>query len=486
MTIPDLFDAFIEFVFNDMPARLIYIPEMRFVAYDEVISLYTPKIADITEKDIQDQTGSRNRFDISRKEALAIVVKGAVKYAMFSHRWLSAGLEPTFQDLASPDSDWQGRTGAGYDKLRKFLEKAQVFGCMLAWSDTCCINKTSSAELEEAIRSMFRWYRNSHMCIAYLSQSSSPADFADEVWFSRGWTLQELLAPPAMKFYGRNWEPLTGDEDLEWHDKRRDSFLNEITKVTSIPYRDLFNYHPGTDRVHEKMLWASHRRTTKTEDMAYALIGIFDITMPIAYGEGAWAFVRLVEAIMGRCGEWGIFAWVGQSSRYSTGIAESPGSYRPLPFTGNYREGHYGHVRRGDKLFKPTKRGVKLRLLLVAPTSKWSDGSWSEVNNHRYKSFTFNFDSGDEPDDGVLEEVMTKVDASEVSSEFKVAVGVLNYFTVATDESQGILLPGNDFVGLLLHADPGEPGSWKRISTDELLLISCRKVTQRRLTTVWL
>ncbi|KIJ11860.1 hypothetical protein PAXINDRAFT_83829, partial [Paxillus involutus ATCC 200175] len=196
---------------------------------------------------------------------------------------------------------------AGYTKLVEFCEKAAEYGCRLAWSDTCCINKDSSTELEEAIRSMFKWYRDAHVCIAYLAETTSVDDLGKDVWFTRGWTLQELLAPRTMKFYGGGWAPLTNSTN----DKKDVVMMNALSQATGIPLDDLRYFRPGTRDVHERMMWASTRTTTRIEDIAYCLIGIFDVSMTIAYGEGQRAFYRLMEAIINRCGEWQIMAWAG-------------------------------------------------------------------------------------------------------------------------------------------------------------------------------
>ncbi|KAI9461115.1 hypothetical protein HD554DRAFT_2206777 [Boletus coccyginus] len=193
---------------------------------------------------------------------------------------------------------------AGYSKLVNFCEKAAEYDCCLAWSDTCCINKDSSTELEEAIRSMFKWYRDAHVCIAYLAEVSSIDDLWKDVWFTRGWTLQELLAPRMMKFYGKGWVPFSNNVN----DKQDVRMLDALSRATGIPHRDLRHFRPGTRAVHEKMLWASNRTTTRVEDIAYSLIGIFDVSLTIAYGEGQRAFYRLMEAIINRSGEWEIMA----------------------------------------------------------------------------------------------------------------------------------------------------------------------------------
>ncbi|KAF9222426.1 hypothetical protein BS17DRAFT_188259 [Gyrodon lividus] len=286
MAVQDIVQAFIRYVYNDMPVHMLYLPEQRIIGREELKELFWDDIESITEDEIENR-------DRSRQSKIDHLVWERVPYAMFSHRWLHRG-EPTFQDMSGPERP-QGL--AGYSKLYKFCEKAQEYGCRLAWSDTCCIDKTSSAELEEAIRSMFRWYRNSRICIAYFAESQTLADFSHEVWFRRGWTLQELLAPRRMKFYGKEWIPFGACHN----DKEDDEILKSLAKVTEIPRRELTFFLPGTRAIRDKMLWASMRETTRIEDAAYSLMGIFEITMSVAYGEGAWAFHRLMETIIQRC-----------------------------------------------------------------------------------------------------------------------------------------------------------------------------------------
>ncbi|KAG1736192.1 hypothetical protein EDB19DRAFT_1878603, partial [Suillus lakei] len=164
---------------------------------------------------------------------------------------------------------------------------------------------------------MFRWYRNSHVCIAFLSETADLAALRiqekggiDEkeidAWFVRGWTLQELLAPSQIKFYGKDWEPLIQGST---NDRDGKDIMGKISKLTDIGMDDLKSFTPGTDRVPEKLFWASRRGTTRTEDKAYCLIGIFDISLVITYGEGKRAFFRLMEEILKRYDKWDVFLW---------------------------------------------------------------------------------------------------------------------------------------------------------------------------------
>ena len=169
----------------------------------------------------------------------------------------------------------------------------------MGWVDTCCIDKSSSAVLSEAIISMFRWYHNSTKCYVYLSDISRPAfdvndfnrcelAFRNSRWFTRGWTLQELLAPASVEFFSKDWEQLGNKKSLE-------QFIHEIT---GIPIRALQGSALSYFSVSERLLWAEKRETTREEDKAYSLLGIFSIQIPVLYGEGREnAFKRLREEI---------------------------------------------------------------------------------------------------------------------------------------------------------------------------------------------
>jgi hypothetical protein len=254
--------------------------------------------------------------------------------------------------------------GLGYKKLRGFCEKSKEYGCEYLWSDTCCINKESSSELEEAVRSMYRWYRDAFVCIVYLAKSSSVKDFSREPWFTRGWTLQELLAPERIRMYGKDWSPVCpaaedvrGGNDFPFpNDKLSHFMLHSISKVTHIYHVNIrdFNSRSPHLMVSTKMRWASKRKTTRIEDIAYSLLGIFDIMMPIAYGEGERAFQRLLEAIAQRSGDPSFFAWAGPCSRYSMALPSSPASYQAVvsrPYC--------------DHDYAIQKRGIQLKLLVI-------------------------------------------------------------------------------------------------------------------------
>ncbi|KAH8750480.1 heterokaryon incompatibility protein-domain-containing protein [Hyaloscypha finlandica] len=181
-------------------------------------------------------------------------------------------------------------------------EEARRDGLQYFWVDTCCIDKPNSSELAEAINSMFRWYQDATRCYAYLSDVSKPAfdtndksnklhwevAFRKSRWFTRGWTLQELIAPTSVEFFSKEGELLGNKSMLE----------TAISSITGISL-DVLRGHPLAEcTIEERMTWAKARITKREEDHVYSLFGIFDVTMPLVYGEGkVKAFRRLYEEI---------------------------------------------------------------------------------------------------------------------------------------------------------------------------------------------
>jgi hypothetical protein len=220
-------------------------------------------------------------------------------YAILSHRWGS-------NEIALQDVDRiHNCVGDGYDKIRGACATAKAHGFDYIWIDTCCIDKTSSAELSEAINSMYRWYQLSAICYAYLSDVSADSSdqqikhFKESEWFMRGWTLQELVAPTVLIFLDREYQEIG----------TKSSLGSEITEITGIPIHILRGGDIHSASIAQRMSWASKRKTTRTEDLAYCLMGIFDINMPMLYGEGEKAFARLQEEIIKTSDDHTIFAW---------------------------------------------------------------------------------------------------------------------------------------------------------------------------------
>lgn len=234
-------------------------------------------------------------------------------YAILSHTWTKR--EVSLQMLGDPKS----KVLPGYSKIKRCCELALSEGWKYAWIDTCCIDKTSSADLSEAVNAMYGWYEKSQVCYVYLADVTAAAFdevFRSSRWFFRGWTLQELLAPRTVVFYGRDWEEL----GTKW------SLRDEISRATGITYHQMIDHKRVN--VATKMSWAALRETTRIEDTAYSLLGLFDINMPLLYGEGSKAFMRLQhEILQAQENDESIFAWT-DAKRYHCGLlAPSPAAF---------------------------------------------------------------------------------------------------------------------------------------------------------------
>ena len=235
-------------------------------------------------------------------------------YATLSHVW--DGEEQSFQDLrriqkkCARNFTKKRRNPRNFvcEKIRKCCELAESHGYKWVWIDTCCIDKTSSAELSEAINCMFRYYSLARICYGYLrdvpSLSGLPGADARALlrsnWFGRGWTLQELIAPRFFLFLSQSWEVLGTKSD----------FAHLLEYEFGIPATVLRFQASYTEfSIAQRMSWFGERKTTRLEDEAYCLLGLFDIRMPPLYGEGSNAFQRLQEEIMKQSADTTLFAW---------------------------------------------------------------------------------------------------------------------------------------------------------------------------------
>lgn len=221
--------------------------------------------------------------------------KDVPAYAILSHTWLANNEEVIFQDV----EDGTGKSKPGRKKIEFCADKAADDGLSYFWVDTCCIDKKNAVELAAAINSMFGWYQNAARCYVYLSDVSMPNTqlhdqsiweeaFKKSRWFTRGWTLQELIAPTLVDYYSSEGERLGNKLTLE-------PLIHEITGIarTALGGGVLSNFS-----IEERMSWAQRRDTTLEEDKAYCLLGIFEVSMPLIYGEGRGnAFRRLQEEI---------------------------------------------------------------------------------------------------------------------------------------------------------------------------------------------
>jgi hypothetical protein len=253
-------------------------------------------------------------------------------YAILSHRWEDD--EVTLEDM-KPGGAGKGRKG--YRKLRLSCAIAERQGLDYIWIDTCCIDKASSAELSEAINSMFRYYREAKICYAYLSDVASlkipgpskhnASDFYRSVWFTRGWTLQELISPKNQRFYNKEWDYLGTKTELK----------DAICYITKIPEKILLGGDLTDEPVSRKMSWVSSRQTTVPEDIAYCLLGVFDVNIPLLYGEGEEkAFLKLQEAILKSTDDQSIFLWCSTEAETTSEpfwglLAKSPSLFSRSP-----------------------------------------------------------------------------------------------------------------------------------------------------------
>ena len=213
-------------------------------------------------------------------------------YAVLSHTWEADDQEVTFEDLVNG----VGNLKSGYGKIRFCAERAQMDGLRYFWVDSCCIDKSSSAELSEAINTMFLWYQNAAKCYVYLADVRAgksaghqwESAFCRSRWFTRGWTLQELLAPSSVEFFSQDGTKLGDKESLKL----------QVHKVTGIAAHALQGSRLPQFSVEERMSWAVRRETTIAEDHAYCLFGIFGVHLPLIYGEGKTnALCRLRDEI---------------------------------------------------------------------------------------------------------------------------------------------------------------------------------------------
>ncbi|KAI4598582.1 hypothetical protein KJ359_002995 [Pestalotiopsis sp. 9143b] len=264
------------------------------------------------------------------------------EYAILSHTWISPKDEINYQDFKQRKSDIENDIfkQKGWAKLRRYCDRAARDGWEWAWMDTCCIDKTNPADTQEAINAMFRWYQNAGICYAYLDDVdvdkvvdcpnfdlddiagrdnvADPTSFPHLAlkaflikakWFTRGWTLQELLAPPYLVFVDQAWRRIG----------TRESWADEIKQASRIEARHLTNFSP-TDfiscSIAMRFSWASRRLTTVEEDETYSLLGLFGISLPLIYGEGRWrAFNRLQRELITVYNDDSIFAWKFEQSR---------------------------------------------------------------------------------------------------------------------------------------------------------------------------
>ena len=281
------------------------------------------------------------------------------EYVILSHTW-QKGEEISLQELEADLS----KSKTGWNKIRKLCELARGKKYLWAWIDTCCIDKTSSVELSEAINSMYQWYQNASLCYAYLADVNEDWRISGFLkilsekpfWFTRGWTLQELIAPRNVVFLAADWTILG----------TKASLCKELSNLTGITVEVLLQPQLlSSMSIARRMSWASVRKTTRPEDIAYCLMGMFDVNMPLLYGEGtSKAFIRLQEEIIKNSEDQSLFAWQHPkdiSKDNNKLVSENEGIFAIHPFL--FRDSiNFSFHRKDHAPYKTTNRGLEIEI----------------------------------------------------------------------------------------------------------------------------
>ena len=321
-----------------------------------LINTTTNQLEEFFDTDVR-ETDDILGTELPEKDAI-LFSKARKKYAILSHCW--SGSEVSYQDFQKLHHE-----DVRMKKIAACCSLAKHDGYEYVWIDTCCINKDSSAELSEAINSMFSYYENSDVCYVFLSDinttgktSNIPAmeQLLKCRWFERGWTLQELIAPKDVRFY---------DADGILFGTKH-SLADVIASKTKIPVDYLLRKAEFQDAsISQRMSWASGRSTTRQEDVAYSLLGIFGVNIPLLYGEGSKAFRRLQHAIIAQSDDETIFAWLSDKSGEQRGmLAKSPAEFAT---TGRIKPIHYESKRSPATV---SSRGIEIEHAYVHPIAR--------------------------------------------------------------------------------------------------------------------
>lgn len=341
----ELFDSVIDDKLGTVPVRLIDTASGKLCSTGELCAHFKESRG---YKEIQTKVLRAN------EKAMKAAVDAFFEFAMFSHRWSTTiDDEPTYDHIKGEESIYDLQTPPGIDKLQQFCKVSRENQFRWAWSDTCCIDKTNNVELQESIISMFSWYRLSSVTIVYLSDVTDEKSFRHSVWFTRGWTLQELIAPRLVWFYKKDWTPYI---DSKQNHKEDPQVVKIISETTSIDQTVLNQFVPGlrdvgSDEVKKRMSWLASRKTAKIEDMAYCMMGIFGVHMPVMYGERKNAFVRLQKEIMNLTDDLSLFDWVGEPSELHSYFASHPSCFANPPAGPRRSSSKLSHIR----LFQASK-----------------------------------------------------------------------------------------------------------------------------------
>ena len=320
------------------------------------------------------------------KNVLEFCDDETTEYAILSHRWMEDAEEVDYREMVKlakmpPEERDKICRRDGYKKILQSCKQAAEDKYEWLWVDTCCIDKRSSAELSESINSMYRWYENAQVCYAYLHDvpGSSFPTVSDKKryakfkgwpeWFSRGWTLQELIAPSTVQFFNKDWQSI-GDKKM---------LAPTLVRITEIPEHILIHGLRGNRPcVAQIMSWAAHRKTTRVEDRAYSLMGLLDVNMAMLYGEGKKAFHRLQLEIIRASNDQSIFAWYPGKDQPGSILEDDPSDFRgcsEMELMGhdeviqslkklNVPEGELDSIEDRLGSFPITNRGIQIWLFL--------------------------------------------------------------------------------------------------------------------------
>ncbi|RSL40770.1 hypothetical protein CEP54_016025 [Fusarium duplospermum] len=298
-------------------------------------------------------------------------------YAILSHTW--GDDEFLFEEAQNRIPQDLGNPKRGLRKVLDACKRARGDGLDYIWIDTCCIDKSSSAELSEAINSMFKWYMESTNCYVFMEDVTFEMDgtmrnFVTSRWFTRGWTLQELIAPHGLLFFDRDWKYMCSRDEiaptlekithitpsiLERSHISPVSDLGRVFRCVGCGHVDAVKEMLRTESISNKMRWAANRVTTRPEDASYSLLGLFDINMPLLYGEGENAFWRLQEEILHKYPDQSILTWTDRSK----GDTSRPYFTKtPASFLFRVSQSVNGMIERGGII--ATSRGLEIDVMV--------------------------------------------------------------------------------------------------------------------------
>ena len=462
MPVREVVKAFDEHIKN-IPLRFIdlHTTPISLIERDAVKQKHIAVIESITEADIEQHTSYANQ---RREDVIRTIVQGAVKYAVLSHTWKEAG-ELLYQHMTSPGSV---RDGPGWSKLEQFVKPAKyTFKCQFAWADTVCIDYETSADRQAAARSCFDWFRNAYVCIVYLANTRSLSELEHDIWFRRGWTLPELLAPIRMKFYGAGWEPLNVECPKAENDKADRNFLGVLSKASGISIEDLRSFLPGSNRVREKLSWASRRETHSPEDTAYALISIFVSRMEIDPEEREKAFLRLMYHIIPQSRECDVFAWAGQRVEGHPAIPSSPACYGTQHRDRELLQTPHHYRLCGDRSFSLGYDHLKIKVIFIDVVLKRAWRVGHTVTSRLHKASINEVE--------LLSAVLTGA---------QMAIGVIDYGWT-DDPDKGELREGECYFGFLLQRS-SEKARWEKVDTEKVVFLENKETNKHKLQTLHL